>query len=106
DAIVGTAGVDYLTDLGNMVGLEVRQSRGDAPVSQIVDPGNLSPGHQFSQRDVAVVTRWIATPQVNFSGNVGRTTRTYDILPGFDFSGTSWRAALRWAPFTKAYMDF
>ena len=106
ETVLGTAGIEYVTNLGNMIGLEVRQARGDAPVNELVDPLGQFVSNDFRQRDVAVVSTWAVTPQIRFAGNVGRTNRTYSQLPDRDFSGTTWRAALHWAFSPKAYFDF
>lgn len=104
--VIGTAGIDWITDLGNMIGLETRQSRGNAPVNELVDPTGQFVNNDFHQTDVAVVATWLISPQLRFAGNAGRTRRTYSELPGRDFSGPTYRAALHWTPFTKAFLDF
>ncbi|HEY5899235.1 MAG TPA: hypothetical protein VIV54_16830, partial [Burkholderiales bacterium] len=48
--IVG-GGVDYVTDLGNTVGVEVQEARGDAPVNELVDPLGQFVNNDYRQRD-------------------------------------------------------
>jgi len=104
--VAGTAAVDWITDLGNMVGLEVRQTHGDAPVNQQVDPTGQFVNNDFTQTDVAIVATWFASPNIRFAGNVGRSHRTYTDLTDRDFNGPIWRAAVHWTPLPKAYFDF
>jgi hypothetical protein len=101
-----TGGVDWITDLGNMVGIEARQSRGNAPVNALVDPAGLLGNNDFRQTDLAIVGTWLISPTLRFAGNIGRTHRSYTELTGRDFNGPTYRAALHWAPFAKVYMDF
>jgi hypothetical protein len=104
--VITMAGVDYVTALGNTIGLEYRLARGDAPVNQLVDPLGQFVNNDFRQQDIAVVGAWVVGPQLRFAGNVGRTKRTYTELPGRDFDGSTYRAAVHWAPFNKVYLDF
>ena len=104
--IITMAGLDYITDLGNIIGVEARNSHGNAPVNQLVDPLGQFVNNDFTQHDFAVIWTYVAGPQLRFAGNVGRTTRTYTELPGRDFSGPTYRVAAHWAPVNKAYLDF
>jgi hypothetical protein len=104
--VTATAGVDWITDLGNTIGLEVRQARGNAPVNALVDAAGVLGNNDFQQTDVAIVGTWLISPTLRFAGNYGRSHRTYTELTDRDFNGPTYRAALHWAPFAKIYMDF
>jgi hypothetical protein len=104
--VVYTAGADYVTNLGNTLGVEYRVSHGDSPVNRQVDPTGQFTNNDFKQSDLAVVATWLVGPTLRFAGNVGRTHRTYTQLPNRDFTGPTYRAAARWAPSTKTYLDF
>lgn len=104
--VIGTAGIDWITDLGNVIGLEVRQSHGNAPVNELVDPTHQFVNNDFHQTDVAIVGTWLISPSLRFAGNVGRTHRTYTELPGRNFNGPTYRAALHWSVSPKVYLDF
>lgn len=104
--IITTGGIDYISALGNTIGLEYRLAQGDAPVNQLVDPLGLLVNNDFRQRDIAIVGAWIIGPQLRIAGNLGRTHRTYTELTGRDFNGTTYRGAVHWAPFNKVYLDF
>ncbi|MFN2645710.1 MAG: outer membrane beta-barrel protein [Burkholderiales bacterium] len=98
--IVG-GGVDYVSPLGNTVGVEVQEARGDAPVDQQVDPLGLFVNNDFRQRDIGVLGTFGVTPSIRVAGRVGRTTRSYTVLPGRDFSGPTWAVAAQWFPTAK-----
>jgi hypothetical protein len=98
---IGTAGIDWVTGLGNMVGLEYAQAHGNAPVNQLVDPLGLFVNNDYTQRDWGVVTTLIIGPTMRFAGRVGRTHREYTQLPGRDFDGPTWNAAYQWFPGNK-----
>src|SRR5215213_4260493 len=44
-------GIDYVTNLGNIIGFELRSARGDAPVNQVVDPLRQFVNNDFNQRE-------------------------------------------------------
>jgi hypothetical protein len=101
-----TGAADWITDLGNMIGLEVRQTHGDAPVNQQVDPTGQFFNNDFSQTDVAIIGTWFVSPKIRVTGNVGRTHRTYTDLTNREFNGPIWRLAVHWTPVAKGYLDF
>lgn len=104
--VLTAMGIDYVTSLGNTVGLEYRIARGDAPVNELVDPLGEFVNNDFRQRDIAIVGAWVVGPQLRVAGNVGRTRRSYTQLPGRDFDGSTYRASAHWAPFSKLIFDF
>jgi len=104
--LTGTAAVDWITDLGNVVGVELRDAHGDAPVNEQVDPTGQLVNNDFHQTDIVVFTTWFVSPQIRFAGNAGTTNRTYTQLPNRDFTGPIYRAAVHWTPLAKAYLDF
>jgi hypothetical protein len=104
--VMATGGVDWITDLGNTIGVEVRQSHGNAPVNALVDPSGVLGNNDFKQTDVALVGTWLITPNLRFAGNVGRSHRTYTELTDRDFNGPTYRAALHWSVSPKLFFDF
>ena len=95
-----TAGVDYVTALGNAIGLEYRRTRGDAPVSVTLDPTGQFGNNDYEEREYAVVANYVSSPTLRFNGRVGHTERTYTDLPN-NFSGPTYRAGVEWAPGPK-----
>ena len=104
--LIGWVGADYVTALGNTLGVEYRQTSGDAPVNVLIDPTGQFGDNHFSQRDVMLTAGWVFSPQWRLAGRLGRTTRTYDRLPDRNFSGPTWRVAADWLPGYKTVMTF
>ena len=104
--IAGTVGVDYISALGNTVGVELTEAHGDAPVNQAVDPLGIFVNNDFHQRDVGVVGGFNVLPTLRVGGRVGRTERTYSQLPGRNFSGPTWSLLAQWFPTTKTVLAF
>ncbi|MEA3194471.1 MAG: hypothetical protein QOD26_2804 [Betaproteobacteria bacterium] len=101
----GTIGADLVSTLGNSLGIEHRQTRGDAPVSQTIDTTGQFQSNDFKERDTSVVAAYTSSPMLRFRGRVGHTERTYTDLPN-NFSGTTYRAGVEWLPGTKTLLAF
>jgi len=102
--VVGTGGIDYVTSLGNVIGVEASQGHGDAPVDESVDPLHIFVSNGYRQRDVGVVTAWTIGTFVRVAGRVGRTERQYTELPGRDFNGPTWNLVMQWTPTAKTVL--
>ena len=102
--VVGTGGIDYVTSLGNVIGVEASQGHGDAPVDESVDPLHIFVSNGYRQRDVGVVTAWTIGTFVRVAGRVGRTVRQYTALPGRDFNGPTWNLVMQWTPTAKTVL--
>ena len=98
-------GVDYVTTLGNAIGLEGRRTEGNAPVAQVVG-GTTLVDNQFVEKEVAVVATLVAGTDVTGTGRLGRTNRTHTQFPARNFSGTTWQGTLGWTPLPKTGFDF
>lgn len=96
----GILGVDYVTALGNTLGVEYRETKGDAPVPTTLDPTLVFVNNEFTERTVALAAGYVS-PFFRLAGNVGRTKRTYTQIPSHDFQGTTWRATADWLVTTK-----
>jgi hypothetical protein len=99
-------GLDYVTPLANSFGIEARKSKGDAPVGDLVDPTGQFAGNDFKEEEVAAVVSYGATSQFRVGGRVGHTNRDYTVIPGRNFSGTTWRALIEWLPGNKTILGF
>jgi hypothetical protein len=104
--VIVTGGVDYITDLGNVIGVEAAEARGDAPVNEQVDPLGVFVNNDYRQRDYGVTANWAVTPFIRVAGRVGHTERNYSQLPGRDFNGPTWTALLQWLPTNKTALVF
>lgn len=99
-------GLDYVTPLANTLGIEVRASKGDAPVSDLFDPTGQFEGNDFKEDEVAAVASYGATSTVRVGGRVGYTERKYTVVPDRDFKGTTWRALIEWLAGNKTILGF
>jgi hypothetical protein len=99
-------GIDYVTPLANTLGVEARYAKGDAPVGDLVDPTGQFIGNDFEEKEVSAVVSYGATSQIRVGGRIGHTERTYSVIPGRDFSGTTWRALIEWLPGNKTILGF
>lgn len=98
-----TFGADYVTPLGNALGIEHRQSRGDAPVSPVIDVNGEFVGNDYRERETALVATYTSSATLRFTGRLGRTKRTYtDLDTGFE--GTTYRAGVEWLPGVKTIL--
>jgi hypothetical protein len=100
-----TVGADWVTNLGNAIGIEHRQSRGDAPVSTSIDPNATFGSNDYKERETSLVAAYISGVTLRFTGRVGRTTRTYTDLPN-NFTGTTYRGGVEWLPGYKTIIAF
>ena len=100
----GNVALEYISALGNTVGVEYQEAKGDAPVTETVDPLGLLVNNDFRQKDIGIVGAWGVTPSLRVGGRVGRTTRSYTELSNRDFSGPTWNVAVQWFPTTKTVL--
>jgi hypothetical protein len=101
----GTLGADWVTSLGNALGIEYRQTRGDAPISTVLDPSGALANNDYKERETAVVATYTSSPVLRFTGRAGHTERTYTDLPN-NFSGPTYRGAVEWFPGNKTLLAF
>ncbi|HZE60992.1 MAG TPA: outer membrane beta-barrel protein [Burkholderiales bacterium] len=96
-----TGGIDWVTSLGNVLGVEAAHAHGNAPVDQLVDPLGIFVANNYTQRDVGVLATILVSPTMRFAGRYGKTHREYTELPGRDFDGPTWDAFFQWLPGNK-----
>lgn len=105
NATTGIVGLDYVTGLGNTLGLEYRATRGDAPVNQLLDPLGLQVNNDFNEHTVAATIAYL-NPFFRLGGYIGRTKRSYSQIAGRDFEGTTWRGDADWIVTPKVIFSF
>jgi hypothetical protein len=98
------AGIDYLTPLGNALGLEVRATSGDAPVSALFDPIGQFNGNEYDETEIAALATYNVGPTLRLGARVGKTEREYTLLPAFNFDGTTYRFDAGWRPGNKTLL--
>lgn len=98
------AGIDYVTPLGNALGIEVRATDGDARVEQTTGLGGAVIDNDYEEYELAAVALYRPGPRLRLDGRLGRTKREYKEVPGRDFDGSTWRAGVEWAPGAKTVL--
>jgi hypothetical protein len=101
-----TVGIDWVSPLGNAIGLEHRRSWGDAPVSPTIDPAGQFVGNDYNETENALVTTWVAGTSLSFTGRFGYTERSYTDLAASNFSDYTYRAGVIWSPTAKTSITF
>ena len=91
-----------MSPLGNAVGLEVRYAEGEAPEDE-AGIGSF-PDNEYEETEVALTLAYVLTAQIRLRGRLGHTERTYSQVPASNFSGTTGRGAIEWAPSVKTLL--
>lgn len=100
----GTIGLDYVTPLGNSVGVQSRYSVGDYPNRQVV-AGSLV-DNSYTELESSAVMRWILTDKSIFDARAGYTSRRQDQVPQRDFDGFTGRLNYDWFIGPKTLLNF
>jgi len=104
-ALSTTLGADYVSPLGNAVGVEFRSTQGEAPFSELVT-GLGAVSNDYQERELSLVATYALGTQLRTGLRLGRTSREYDQIPGRDFDGTTGRASIDWLPGNKTILGF
>lgn len=100
-----TAGIDYVTPLGNALGVEALAAEGDAPLGELIDPAGLFVNNDFRRREVAAVATYNAGTQLRFDARLGRTRFEHTEVPERNFDGGTWRLGAGWRPGNKTLLS-
>jgi hypothetical protein len=101
-----TLGTDYVSPLGNALGVEYRSAYGDAPVPEFIAPAGTFVNNDFREQELALVASYAAGPQLRTTGRIGKTKRSYTEIAGRDFDGTTGRLGVVWLPGNKTTLAF
>ena len=104
-AFTATAGADYVSPLGNTLGIEYRSTDGEAPFSETVAGVGLV-SNDYRERELSVVATYALGAQLRTGARLGRTWRDYDQISGRDFDGTTGRLSVDWLPGNKTILGF
>lgn len=94
------AGIEYISGLGNTVGLEYRHSEGGAPVDPLLGLGAFE-DNDYEENSIAATLFYSLGAQLRVRGRLGHTERTYTQLSAANFSGTTGSGAIEWLPGVK-----
>jgi len=103
NAVSGTAAVEYVSPLLNTIGLEYRNTHGQAPVAV-----GTTANTDYVEQELAVVATYALGAQLRASGRLGHTSRDYDqeTSTQHNFSGPTGRMRLEWLPGYKTILGF
>jgi hypothetical protein len=104
-ATSAVAGADYVSALGNTLGIEYRATQGEAPVDEFVATLGLV-NNDYDERELSFVATYALGPQLRSGVRVGRTSRDYDELSARDFDGNTGRIFVDWLPGNKTILGF
>lgn len=99
-----TIGLDYVTPLGNSVGVQTRYSVGDYPNRQVVAGSQVD--NSYTELESSAVMRWMFTSKSIFDARAGYTSRRQDQVPQRDFDGFTGRVSYDWLIGAKTLLDF
>jgi hypothetical protein len=98
-----TLGADYVTPLGNAIGIETRRTDGEiAPASGLVTP---LASNDYEENEVALVATYNPGASTRLSGRVGRTERKFDAFPDRNFDDNTWRFSGEWAMTPRTILE-
>lgn len=103
-AVSVTVGADYVSPLANTIGVELRNTNGEAPFDVIV--GTTLVSNDYRERELSLVVRYALGTQLRTGLRLGRTMRDYDQIAQRDFDGTTGRASIEWLPGNKTILGF
>jgi exopolysaccharide biosynthesis operon protein EpsL len=100
----GTVGLDYVTPLGNSVGVQSRYSVGDYPNRQVVAGSQVD--NSYKELESSAVMQWAVTGKSILNARAGYTSRRQDQVPQRDFDGFTGRLKYDWFIGAKTLLDF
>jgi hypothetical protein len=98
-----TAGIDYVTPLGNAFGVEARRADGEATLPEFITGIGFDTA-EYTEREVSGTLSYRLGETLRVSGRLGRTNREYRTLTDRDFNGTTYRAAVEYLPGNKTIL--
>jgi hypothetical protein len=105
-AVTATVGADYVSPLANTVGLEYRNTRGEAPDAQFVGTLGRFVDNDYREHELSLVATYALGAQLRSSVRLGRTTRDYVDLPQRSFDGNTGAVTVDWLPGNKTILGF
>jgi hypothetical protein len=101
-----TAAAEYVSPLGNTLGLEYRFANGTAEELQFVDPLGAFVSNDYQEHEFSFVSSYALGTQLRATVRLGHTQRNYEELPARDFDGPTGRVGIDWSPGVKTVLSF
>jgi hypothetical protein len=105
-ATSAVAGADYVSPLGNTLGVEYRATQGEAPFEEFVTDLGTLVNNDYDERELSLVATYALGPQLRTGVRLGHTSRDYDEIPARDFDGVTGRIFVDWLPGNKTILGF
>jgi hypothetical protein len=105
-AATGTVAAEYVSSLANTLGLEYRNTRGEAE-DQVTSAGApVDPNYR--EQEIALVATYAFGTQLRAGVRLGRTKRDYEQITDtqHNFDGNTGRVSLDWLPGNKTILGF
>jgi hypothetical protein len=98
------AAAEYVSPLANTIGLEYRNTRGEAPEFVTTSPVD----NDYREREIALVATYALGTQLRIGVRLGRTRRDYNQITAtqHNFDGNTGRVSLDWLPGNKTILGF
>lgn len=99
------AGIEYVSPLGNAIGLEFRYAEGDVAAGDLTGVGSF-PRTEYELNEGALTVAYALGETLRLRGRVGYTERTYAGFPASNFGGTTGRGDVEWRLGAKTLLTF
>ena len=103
-AVGATIGADYVSPLGNTIGLEYRDTQRRGTHAQFVPELGRFVDNDFHERELSLVVTYALGTQLRSSVRLGHTRRDYTDLPERNFDGNTGTHPVDWLPGTKTVL--
>jgi hypothetical protein len=99
-------GADYVSPLGNTIGLEYRDTKGVAPNAEFVPQLGRFVDNDFHERELSVVSTYALGTRLRSSIRLGHTRRDYSDVPERGFNDNTGAVTVDWVPGNKTVLRF
>jgi hypothetical protein len=100
------AGADYVSPLGNTLGVEFRTTQGEAPFDEFVPETGSFVSNDYDEQEISFVATYALGAQLRSGIRLGHTARDYDEIAARDFDGPTGRIFVDWLPGNKTILGF
>jgi len=105
-AVRWTVGTDYVSPLGNTIGLEYRDTNGVAPDAEFVPQLGRFVDNDFHERELSIVSTYALGATLRSSIRLGHTRRDYSDVPERSFNDNTGVVTVDWLPGSKTVLRF
>ncbi len=99
-------GTDYVSPLGNTIGLEYRDTKGVAPDAEFVPQLGRFVDNDYRERELSLVSTYALGATLRSSIRLGHTKRDYTDVPERGFNDNTGVVTVDWLPGSKTVLRF